>query len=240
MKPVRRLAKTYGESGLSGVAQALGRKLKKSGIPQITWTNEIYWISAAQPGWLDRGNINCFDYAMKRLPSDAPIVEVGAFCGLSTNMLAHLKDTHGRRNVLITCDRWLWSTDEYNEFIKQTFIRNVKMFSPKDPPYAIEVYSDEFFEKWTGGAKVQDVLGRSVTLGGPISFAYIDGDHEYAPVKRDFKNVDRYLQVGGFVLFDDSSEHSAWGVNKLMLEIKEIGRYKLLDKNPHYFWEKLA
>ena len=49
-----------------------------------------------------------------------------------------------------------------------------------------------------------DVFGRSFQLGGPISFCYIDGNHTDDLAKRDFENCDRYLEKGGFVLFDDS------------------------------------
>jgi Methyltransferase domain len=44
-----------------------------------------------------------------------------------------------------------------------------------------------------------DFFGNAVQLGGPIAFAYIDGSHTYEQSTKDFQNVDRYLEPGGFI-----------------------------------------
>ena len=85
----------------------------------------------------------------------------------------------------------------------------------------------------------QDVFGRSVTLGGSISFCYIDGAHTYEAVKKDFLNCDAVLDVGGFLLFDDSTIEM-FGVRNLMPEILETGRYELIDTNPNHLYRKLT
>ena len=64
----------------------------------------VKWLCFANAGMLDRGNLYCFDLAIRNLPSDAPMVEIGSFCGLSTNLIAHYKYKHGKTNTLIT---WL-------------------------------------------------------------------------------------------------------------------------------------
>ena len=45
-------------------------------------------------------------HALRHLPGDAPIVEIGSFHGLSTGVLSHLKQVHAVKNRLFTCDRW--------------------------------------------------------------------------------------------------------------------------------------
>lgn len=50
----------------------------------------VNWLCYANAGMLHRGNLYCFDYAIRNLPSEAPIVEVGSFCGLSANLLTLL------------------------------------------------------------------------------------------------------------------------------------------------------
>ena len=85
----------------------------------------------------------------------------------------------------------------------------------------------------------QDVLGREIHLGGPISFAYIDGNHSYDYAKRDFENVDAFLETGGFILFDDSSDGSGWGVCKVIDTIKHNNRYEIVAANPNYLVKKL-
>jgi hypothetical protein len=77
-------------------------------------------------------------------------------------------------------------------------------------PHHIAVSSDKFFELWTQKEEVVDFFGHVTTLGGPISFAYIDGDHTYEQSWRDFQNVDRFLLPGGFIVFDDSADDCEW------------------------------
>lgn len=215
----------------------------------------VKWLRFANAGMLHGGNLYGFDHALKHLPSDAPILEIGSFCGLSTNVLGHFKSKHGLTNRLITCDKWVFEGsgrpderkpvgdssirhDEYRRFVKETYLRNVRFFSRDDLPSTVEMLSDEFFDAWGRGDSLEDVFGNTVTLGGPISFAYIDGNHTYPFAKRDFVNCDKYLEVDGFLLFDDSSDDSPFGVRQLMTEIVDSGRYDVVIKNPNYLFKK--
>jgi hypothetical protein len=216
------------------------------------------WLQWANPGHHMPGNVYCFDYAMKNLPSNNPILEIGTFVGLSTNQITHCKRLHGRRNPLFTCDRWLFegidmnshvgaapvTFMDYRNFIKDSYIRCARLFSGDDLPRTIELYSDEFFQAWDRGDEMVDVFGNRQKLGGPLAFAFIDGDHSYDFCKRDFFNVDKYLEPGGFVLFDDSADQSRgpdgkqWPVTHFMEEVKATGRYELVIRNPNYLWVK--
>jgi len=204
---------------------------------------------------MSRGNTNCFDYAINNLPSQAPIVEIGSFLGLSANTISYLKNKYQKTNPLITCDKWSVEEfypgntlgdhsqitfDQYNKYLKQSYINNIQMFSNFDLPYTIEKYSDDFFSLWEKASQTYDVLNRSIQLGGPISFCYIDGNHSYEYSRRDFLNCDKHLEKNGFVLFDDSHDGSGFGVCKVMGEVMATGRYKLIDKNPNYFFKKIS
>jgi hypothetical protein len=112
------------------------------------------------------------------------------------------------------------------------------MFSCNHLPFTIELLSDKFFSAWATCQKLQDVFGRDVGLGGPISFCYIDGNHSYENAKRDFENCDRFLEKGGFILFDDSADGSQWEVCKVVQEVVKTKRYELIAKNPNYFFKK--
>jgi hypothetical protein len=221
-------------------------------VSQI-WTEFMNWLTFANAGMLSQGNAYCFDYAIRNLPSKSPIVEIGSFCGLSTNMITYMKERHGAKNPLVTCDKWLFegsegggmlgdsrtiSHEEYREFVKASYIRNVRMFSRHDLPWTIEALSDEFFRAWSAGEKRIDILGREIILGGPISFCYIDGNHSYEFARRDFENTDKHLEPGGFLLFDDSADESQWEVRKVVREVIRTGRYHLVAKNPNYFFRK--
>lgn len=250
----------YRQQGVAGVCRVLLKKIADgttlsglSGPVSESWTEYMSWLMFANAGMLERGNVSCFDYAIRNLPSTAPIVEIGSFCGLSTNMITYLKEKYNVKNPLVTCDKWIFegaesggmlgdskmvSHAEYKGFCKETFLRNVKMFSRYDLPFTMELFSDEFFSSWKASKKCRDVFGREFQLGGPISFCYIDGNHSYEFVKRDFENCDSYLERGGFVLFDDSSDDSHWGVCKVLREVRDAGQYELIAKNPNWFFRK--
>jgi hypothetical protein len=210
----------------------------------------IKWLGYANVGMLVPGNVYCFDYAIRNLPSIDPIIEIGSFCGLSANALTYFKAKYGIQNRLVTCDKWEFGSfvgnapicnlpaKDYDNFIKETFKRNVQTFSGNDLPYSIEMYSDEFFAAWGEGAFAQDVFGREIQLGGQISFAYIDGNHDYEYAHRDFNNCDRYLVPGGFLLFDDSGDFSEWESRWVAREAVKTGGYDLVIKNPNYLLRK--
>lgn len=74
---------------------------------QIDITDDyVKWLCFANAGMLDRGNLYLINYALSHLPSSAPLLEIGSFCGLSANVLTHYKRKHGIHNRLVTCDKW--------------------------------------------------------------------------------------------------------------------------------------
>ena len=216
--------------------------------------NFINWLVRANAGMFEKGNVWCFDHAIANLPSQSPIVEIGSFCGLSTNIISYYKLKYGVKNTLFCSDAWNFEGAEnsqflgghpslthsdYKEYVKTSFMRNVEFFSSHDLPYPIELFSDDFFAEWVQESTLTDVFDRSVKLGGPISFAFIDGNHQYDFARRDFQNVDKYLDIGGFILFDDSADGTKWEVKQVVAEVLESGRYELVNKNPNYFFKKL-
>lgn len=230
-------------------------KLKNLSSPPIKTLNEEYisWLSFANAGMLNSGNTYCFDFAIQYLPSNAPIIEIGSFCGLSTNLMRYLLEKNGKKNKIISSDKWVFegsgqgkylgsssiSHSDYRAFVKETFKRNVSFFSQTQLPFTIEEFSDDFFKLWSQNILIKDVFGRDIRLGGPISFAYVDGNHTYEFTKRDFYNIDKFLEKGGFILFDDSSDFSSFGCNKLMKEIVKLPEYDLVIKNPNYLFKKV-
>ena len=130
--------------------------------------------------------------------------------------------------------------EEYRAFVRETFIRNVRMFSRAQLPNTIELSSDEFFSCWRRGDEVTDVFGATIRLGGPLSFCYLDGNHSYEYARRDFQNCSEFLDRGGFIFFDDSA--AGWGfegVQRVVREVMASGQYELVAKNPNYLFRKL-
>ncbi len=236
-------------------------KLKKLFYAGIQYVNTktisdeyINWLTFANAGMLSKGIIYSMRFAIENLPSESPVLEIGSFCGLSTNVISYLLSVQGKNNRIISCDKWLFEGSEnggslgdsqiphysYREFVKSTFMRNIEFFSPNNKPYTIERTSDEFFALWKKGEMTCDIFGRDIRLGGKIGFCYIDGNHTYEFAKRDFENFDQYLELGGFVLFDDSSDIDPFGLTRLMKEVKHNHDYELVMRNPNYLFKKIA
>ena len=213
----------------------------------------LNWMEFANAGMLHPGNRTLMARAVAELPTGDPVVEIGAFCGLSSNVLTHLLKEHGRQNVLVTTDPWVFEGEdgetlpgsnlrftEYRRLVKESYKRNVEFWNGDRRPHAFELTSDAFFAAWDAGAEREDVFGRPFRLGGPIAFAYVDGDHSYEFARRDFENVDRHLVPGGLILFDDSDEFGAFpGVTRTVREAIDAG-YELVGENPNHLVRKPA
>jgi len=100
---------------------------------------------------------------------------------------------------------------------------------------------NDFFARWKQGETTTDLFGAAVKLGGPIAFCYLDGDHTYKQVRRDFENADAHLEPRGFLLFDDSADDCTHtGSRAVAREAAASGKYNVIAKNPHWFLQKRA
>lgn len=213
----------------------------------------LTWVRFAVPGMLENGNVDAMEYALANMPKGSRILEIGSFCGLSTVVINYLMDRAGMDNVMFTSDKWEFESqkkgeplgdsptmthDAYREYVKGSFLRNLKTFAPHRLPHTIECFSDEFFSRWFAEKDDVDVFGRPVKLGGELGFCYIDGNHTYDYAKRDFDNTDKALMPGGYILFDDCADGSHWEVNRLVREIAAGNRYELVAKMPNYLFRK--
>ena len=100
--------------------------------------------------------------------------------------------------------------------------------------------------EWKEGKTKVDMFGKERAMGGLFSFCYLDGDHGYTQVKKDFSNIDQLLEVGGNIYFDDSDRmHRDGGeiINGCYLVVPEAlksKRYKKVLRNPNYLITKLS
>ncbi len=203
---------------------------------------------------LHEGNNYLLDYGIKNAPNHGAILEIGSFCGQSTSIICYLIRKNKKTNTFFSCDKWDFEEkeysnysylldipyDNYRKFVKDSFIRNLNFLGGLQQPYAIELFSDEFFELWNKQIKTTDIFSRECQLGGSISFAFIDGNHTYEFVKRDFENINRNLLQNGFILFDDSADHWNFGSSTFMKEMKNNKDYIIVFKNPNYLFKKIV
>jgi hypothetical protein len=259
MSLLSRAKSKWNQSGAFGVAASLfrfvaGRLERRVSAGERDATSEfLTWVQFAVPGMLTRGNVEAFRHAIANMPQQGAVIEIGSFCGLSTTVISYWLDKYARGNKIFTCDKWEFegqqlgtplgdspsiTHDHYKSYVKDTYIRVMRTFAVNHLPFTVECFSDEFFRLWHDQKTAIDVFGRSVTLGGGVSFCYIDGNHTYDFARRDFENTDKILLPGGFILFDDSADGSQWEVNRLVREVAEMGKYELILTNPNYLFKK--
>ncbi len=213
----------------------------------------IRWLCQITGGFLTAGNGNivAFDHAVRHMPNDGAIIEIGSFLGLSTNIIIYLTAKHGRKNQVYNCDPWQFeetgkpvggyfdaSSVEFRNYVMQVYTMNLQVFSGDREPHTIENTSEQFLRQWAARSTVTDVFGKEAILGGPISFAYIDGAHTYEAAKSDFLGIDRHLLPGGFVLFDDSSDDSPFDCKRVVAEVMSNPNYEMISRMPNYFFRK--
>lgn len=210
-------------------------------------------------GMLHEGNIYLMDHAIRHMPAGGYVLEIGSWGGLSTNLLLHLMKKYNRQELFLGCDPWWYSYREggagepecidgredisrkdYMEYIRLGFMDSVSLFSKSNLPYTFQMTSDEFFKQIGEKASLTDVFGRNMVPDKGISFCYIDGNHTYDFVKRDFENADQHLILHGMILFDDSMDGDQFGSAHFMKEIRKNQAYKIVAKNPNYLIQKMV
>ncbi len=211
-------------------------------------------------GMLLDGNIELLDLAIKNIPQEGSVVEIGSYGGLSSNLIIYLMKKYNKDNNFFTCDAWVYegykdylgsiskhidgrddiSRADYSIYLKNAFINTIKFLNPTRLPYSFHLTSNLFFEKWMNGETETTVFDSTVKLGGKISFAYIDGDHSLEGALNDFQNVVNHLVKGGYILLDDSADHLNFGSAKMMSDIKNDKRFKVVAKNPNYLIQKIV
>ncbi len=116
------------------------------------------------------------------------IAEIGSFTGASANcFLAHEK--HSKNKKVICIDTW--NNDAMSEGLRDTwdeFCTNTNNISQKIIP--IRGYSNEVVQKVSNITKYFDLL-------------FIDGDHSYEGVKRDWENYKSFLKPSSIIVFHD-------------------------------------
>lgn len=101
--------------------------------------------------------------------------------------------------------------------------------SPEEPPTLKE--AKETVKKQGNISKVDIIQGNSWEIARKwskkIDILFIDGDHRYETVKKDFASWESYLVKGGFILMHDVNFK---GVKKALKEILKIKRFSLTEK----------
>lgn len=244
------------------IAQQLCRLFRRDKILRDDLIARIRCATAGA-GMLSEGNVYAFDFVLQRLPAEGALLEIGSFGGLSTNAILHLLEKHGVQRPFFTCDPWLYegfhdreraadaaymayvdgsgriARTDYMAFVRDSFVRTTRFFHPHALPHTLEMRSDDFFQAWRRAESLVDVFGRTTRLGGPLAFAYVDGDHAYESAHRDAEHALEFLVPGGWLLLDDSADGAPFGSARLARELRGRKGLQLAMKNPNYLFRKI-
>ena len=101
--------------------------------------------------------------------------------------------------------------------------------------HSLQTHGDTFrlLDKWN----TPDLVGKLEK----VDFLFIDGDHTYEGVKKDFEMYSPFVRIGGIVALhdiNDSERHRSRNVNvsRFWKEIVESGKYETIEFNSNLDW----
>jgi len=148
-------------------------------------------------------------------PEGVCILEIGSHLGASSLYLAEAaKELDGKLYCVDT-----WMNDAMGEGVKDTweeFCNNTKSLSTRIVP--IRARSTEFDYSM---------------IDGPVDFIFIDGDHSYEGVSRDFEYVKPLLAERPVIAFHDSMQK---GVSRFLGELLQSGDWVIRGIDGSVSW----
>jgi predicted O-methyltransferase YrrM len=165
----------------------------------------------------DEEKLNLYFYA-KKLNQNANALEIGSYLGASSCMIAAALPQGGR---LFCIDTWGNHAMIYNEED-----RNNPKYAEQDTFLDFNNNTKKYRDKivklrgWS-----HDMASSKELENKKISLLFIDGDHEYEGVKKDWDLFSRFLEPGSYVAFHDTGW--AEGVKRVILQ--DVSRVAQLE-----------
>lgn len=145
----------------------------------------------------------------RRCPRGSSMLEIGSHLGASA---LYIGAAAVERNARLYCvDTWMNQTmpegemDTFDTFKKNT--RNITAHITMLRKHS------------------QDL--RSSDLRLPLHFAFIDGDHSHAAVRKDFETVSPWVAEGGTLAFHDAGSPHFPGVARVIGEALATGKWRI-------------
>jgi hypothetical protein len=174
-------------------------------------------------GWLDEPEAHLL-YELAKSVQESCIVEVGSYRGKSTTALALGSIVGGQAPV--------YSVDPHEKFVGPFG----GQFGPIDRGHYMQhmVELGLFHVVRLVNVSSEFVANR---WPKPVGLLWIDGDHSYAAVARDFSVWKDKLGTGCHVVFDDASRPDT-GPGRLVREIAAAGDFAIAEARGRVIWLK--
>lgn len=143
-------------------------------------------------GWLSEGEARYLHALASRGPGEGTVVEIGSWKGKSTIVLAGGSKITGRGKVY-AIDHHKGGEDQEslgytNIDTEAEFRKNIQIAGVDQYVVPMVMKSEEAAQNWRG----------------PIRLLWIDGDHRYEAVKKDFFLWEPYVIEGGVIALHDT------------------------------------
>jgi len=170
-------------------------------------------------------------YRYARRATDGTLVEIGCYSGGSTYFLC--SGARAGRARVVAIDPFEDSLNEQQRLEDPAFVSTGAVCAAyyATKPRRRDV---EAFLRSQGFDNFELVKGFSFDAArqwhGPITLLFIDGNHEYAAVRRDFEEWSPFVEPGGYLLFHDSTSASLWeGPKRLAAEIAGRSGWQMVE-----------
>jgi predicted O-methyltransferase YrrM len=149
-------------------------------------------------------------------PPDANILEIGSYLGKSTCFLAAGIKAKGGKIYCV--DTW------QNETMPTGILNTMDTFMNNITPVAKSVIC---IRKLSSEIRKDD-------LDLPLDLVFIDGDHSYEAVRKDFEIISPWVHEDGIVAFHDSRDFR--GVSRVIGEALATGRWQVRGAIDNILW----
>lgn len=140
------------------------------------------------PGMLTPGEVEYLYRLGQETPARGAIVEIGSWKGKSTICLA-LGSMAGAGAKVYAIDPHKPLAEEgYTEDTEAEFLKNIKEAGVESHVVSLVMTSEEAARQWDK----------------PVALLWIDGDHRYKQVKRDFALWEPHVMEGGVIAMHDT------------------------------------
>jgi predicted O-methyltransferase YrrM len=169
------------------------------------------------PTHMTRAELNCLHGLAVALGNGPRLLEIGSYLGASSRFLAAGMQPGGRLYCVDT-----WQNETMPEGPRQTlseFTKNIGRFAAD-----ISIVRKNS----------KDLSPADIEL--PLDLVFIDGDHSYASVKRDYELVAPWLADGRILAFHDCTYFE--GVSRVMGEALATGSWQIGGNVDSLVWLK--
>lgn len=137
-------------------------------------------------------------------------LEIGCYAGGSSCLLLQRPKT----NVI--------SIDLGRPVLKMVVFNNVNKLNTHKNRY-------DYIEGSSHDIKSINILN-DILLEKKVDILFIDGDHSYNGVKKDFEIYSKYVKEGGYIIFDDYNDYQYSPEVKLSVDDLDLSEYDILGE----------